>query len=108
MEQNAELLRLEELVDQVLNKYNQLKSDYQALEEMLQERDMECADLKGTIENLSDERSAVSSRVSGLLDRITQWENEQGNDSGNGDEEDGGQAENQGSLFNGEHEEHQG
>lgn len=108
MEQNAELLRLEELVDQVLNKYNQLKSDYQALEEMLQERDMECAELKGTIENLSDERAAVSSRVSGLLDRITQWENEQVTDSGKNNEEDDGQAGNQGSLFNNEQEEYQG
>ena len=107
MEQNAELLRLEELVDQVLNKYNQLKSDYQALEEMLQERDMECAELKGTIENLSDERAAVSGRVSGLLDRITQWENEQVNDSGNGAAEEGGQEGSQGSSFNGEHEEYQ-
>lgn len=77
MEQNAELLRLEELVDKLLSKYSQLKADYQALEEMLQERDMECADLKGTIDNMTNERTAVGNRVSGLLDRIAQWENEQ-------------------------------
>lgn len=108
MENNAELLRLEELVDQLLTKYSQLKADYHALEEMLQERDTECAELKGTIENLSTERTAVSNRVSGLLDRITQWENEQAGEQGHGSGEYDDQSGGQGSLFNDETEEHHG
>jgi chromosome segregation ATPase len=101
MEQNAELLRLEELVDQVLTKYNQLKSDYHALEEMLQQRDAECAELKEKILDLTDERTAVSGRVSGLLDRISQWESEQaGNAGGNMETSSGAQ----GSLFDGDSE----
>ncbi|WP_028578923.1 cell division protein ZapB [Desulfogranum japonicum] len=77
MDQNAEMVRLEELVDKLLSKYTQLQADYQAIEEMLQERDMECAELKRNIENLSDEQATVSNRVASLLDRITQWESEQ-------------------------------
>ncbi|WP_153305846.1 cell division protein ZapB [Desulfogranum mediterraneum] len=100
MEHNAELLRLEELVDQLLTQYSQLKSDYNALEEMLQERDMECADLKATIENLNDERSSVSNRVSGLLDRISQWESEQ--DSDQAGSSDSAEQADQDSPFSGE------
>ena len=35
MENNAELVRLEEFVDKLLTKYNQLKSDYHAAERAL-------------------------------------------------------------------------
>ncbi|PID72672.1 MAG: hypothetical protein CSB34_01035 [Desulfobulbus propionicus] len=106
MENNAELHRLEELVDQLLKKYTELKGDYHALEEMLAERDTECAELKGTIENLNDEKASVSSRVSGLLDRITQWEAEQAGDDAHND----GQGGMQGSLFESDeqHQEHNG
>ncbi|PIE60748.1 MAG: hypothetical protein CSA31_00595 [Desulfobulbus propionicus] len=96
MEGNAELLRLEEIVDQLLARYSQLKADYHTLEETLRERDAECAELKSNLENLNSEQTAVSNRVSGLLDRISQWENEhvqEKNDSPGIDE--GGQ----GSLF---------
>ncbi len=89
MDHNAELIRLEELVDKLLAKYGQLQADYQALEEMLQERDMECAELKHNIENLSDEQAAVSNRVAGLLDRITQWEAEQSGGSAPPEKEEG-------------------
>lgn len=99
MEQNVELHRLEELVDKLLSKYGQLKGDYQALEEMLQERDTECAELKSTIENMTSERNAVGNRVTGLLDRIAQWEDEQESEqSPNRDYSD--PAGMQGSLFN--------
>ena len=100
MENNAELVRLEELVDQLLVKYSELKADYHALEEMLQERDTECAELKGTIENLSNERASVSSRVSGLLDRISQWEEDQGKPSADSNDQGG----TQGQLFDGDNE----
>lgn len=76
MENNAELVRLEEFVDKLLTKYNNLKSEYHALQDTLQERDAECADLKNTVFNLSTERSEVGNRVTGLIDRIEQWESE--------------------------------
>lgn len=76
MENNAELVRLEEFVDKLLAKYNQLKTDYHALQDTLRERDTECAELKNNIFNLSTERAEVGNRVSGLIGRIEQWENE--------------------------------
>jgi chromosome segregation ATPase len=78
MESNAELVRLEEFVDRLLTKYNQLKAEYYALQETLREREAECADLKNNVLDLSSERTEVGSRVAGLLDRIEQWESEQG------------------------------
>ena len=82
MENNAELVRLEEFVDKLLTKYNKLKTDYHALQETLQERDTECAELKNTISDLSTERSEVGNRVAGLIGRIEEWENEHAAASG--------------------------
>jgi len=96
MENNAELARLEEFVDKLLNKYNQLKADFHALQATLNERDAECAGLKNNIYNLTTERTAVGSRVSGLLDRIEQWESGQETFSA---EKTGGYESIQGSLF---------
>lgn len=99
MENNTELVRLEEFVDKLLVKYNQLKSDYHALQDTLRDRDAECADLKNNIFNLSTERTEVGNRVSGLIDRIEQWENEQ---SAAPVEKSGYQSGAQGSLFGGD------
>jgi predicted nuclease with TOPRIM domain len=96
MENNAELVRLEEFVDKLLTKYNQLKSDYHALQETLGEREAECAELKNNIFNLSTERTEVGSRVAGLIDRIEQWETEQVESSV---EKGGSYGSIQGSLF---------
>jgi predicted nuclease with TOPRIM domain len=74
MENNAELVRLEEFVDKLLTKYNNLKAEYHALQDTLRERDAECADLKNNVFNLSNERSEVRNRVAGLIGRIEQWE----------------------------------
>lgn len=89
MENNAELVRLEQFVDTLLNKYNDLKDRFHALEATLSERDTECASLKDDIVELKNERSEVGSRVSGLLGRIEQWEAEEGasDSSSPGDEE---------------------
>ncbi|NLX19157.1 MAG: hypothetical protein GXY53_07755 [Desulfobulbus sp.] len=103
MDNNAELIRLENFVDNLLAKFNQLKADYHALQETLRERDAECADLKNNVFNLSTERTEVGNRVSDLLSRIEQWEAEQGGGSDGGDDFSGDSI--QGSLFRGEGEE---
>ena len=77
MEYGTELARLEEFVDKLLNKYNKLKAEYQALQDALHQRDTECADLQKKVLALSAERTEVGSKVSGLLDRIEQWESDQ-------------------------------
>lgn len=102
MENNAELARLEDFVDKLLAKYNQLKADYHALQETLRERDAECADLKNNVFNLSSERTEVGNRVSGMLDRIQQWEAEQGEELGDKGGTHGNSI--QGSLFRDEDE----
>ena len=86
MENNTELVRLEQFVDTLLNKYNDLKDRFHALEATLRERDDECAGLKDGISVLKDERSEVGSRVSDLLGRIDQWEADQDEPSREEDE----------------------
>jgi predicted nuclease with TOPRIM domain len=76
MEHGAELVRLEEFVDKLLNKYNQLKTEYHTIQETLQQRDAECAELKNRVVELSAERTEVGNKVAGLIGRIEQWENE--------------------------------
>jgi len=77
MENNAELVRLEQFVDSLLEKYKQLKQSCVTLEATLEQRDLECEKLKETIEELRSERSIVGDRVAGLIGRIEQWEVEQ-------------------------------
>ncbi|HHO47034.1 MAG TPA: hypothetical protein ENN06_01025 [Desulfobacteraceae bacterium] len=77
MENNTELVRLEQFVDNLLTKHKELRDSYQALESRYAEKSAECEKLKDTIAELRIERSEVGSRVSGLLDRIEQWESEQ-------------------------------
>ena len=100
MENNAELVRLEQFVDTLLNKYNDLKNRFHALEATLRERDEECAALKDDVAELKNERSEVGSRVAGLLGRIEQWEAEQ-DELGPGDD----QEEKQSSLFESDNQE---
>jgi len=77
MENKAELVRLEQFVDSLLAKYKQLKQSCSTLEANLAERDLECAKLKETVEELRSERSVVGERVAGLLGKIEQWEVDQ-------------------------------
>ena len=102
MENNAELARLEQFVDKLLNKYHELKEEFHSLQATLRERDAECADLKSRLSELSSERAAVGERVSGLIGRIEQWEAEQEalDTTGNTDHQDQGGV--QGSLFEGD------
>ena len=101
MEYSAELVRLEEFVDKLLTKYNQLKSDCHALQDTLRQRDAECAELKGKVFELSAERTEVSNKVNGLLGRIEQWENEQTAANSEASEV---RDDSQGSLFHGDSE----
>ncbi len=103
MENNQELVRLEQFVDTLLNKYNDLKARFHALEDTLSERDTECAGLKDEISDLQGQRSEVGSRVIGLLGRIEQWEAEQDEGAAprNEDENQGDEHENQGDEHNG-------
>lgn len=100
MENNTELVRLEQFVDNLLARHKKLQESYQSLEERYEEKSAECEKMKSTIAELRSERSEVGARVAGLLDRIEQWESEQKS----GGEADQGEAEgSQGKLFRKEH-----
>ena len=76
MENKSELVRLEEFIDNLLAKYKQIKNTCATLEQMIEDRDAECARLMETVNELRSERSMVGEKVSGLIDRIEQWESE--------------------------------
>lgn len=95
MENNAELVRLEQFVDNLLTRHKKLQESYRSLEARFEEKSAECEKLKGTIAELRTERSEVGTRVAGLLDRIEQWELEQKTDA----EAEQGEEESQGKLF---------
>lgn len=74
MEDNAEFVRLEQFVDKLLVKYEKLQEMYGALEANLGERNTECVKLKEQLAELRSERTQVGKKVSGLIDRIEEWE----------------------------------
>lgn len=75
---NEEFVRLEQLVDTLIDNYSSLKDKYQILEERLRDTEEERELLKLELAELQEQRSEVGRRVSGLLGRIEQWEAEQG------------------------------
>jgi chromosome segregation ATPase len=76
MKHNEELVRLEQLVDTLINKYKEQKNTFQTLEKKLRDREEECTLLKLDIVELQKQRAEVSTRVASLLGRIEQWESE--------------------------------
>jgi len=96
MENKSELVRLEEFVDKLLAKYSQMKETCANMGTMLEQRDNECVKLKETVAELRSERNVVGERVTGLIDRIEQWESElEANELSGGED----LAELQGKLF---------
>ncbi len=96
MEENSELVRLEQFIDKLLNKYNELKQSHNSLKVALAERDNECGELKRQITELDSERGVVGERVAGLIGRIEEWEIEH-SDSGMNEEQE--QSEQQRTMF---------
>lgn len=76
MDKGSEFARLEEFVDNLLAKYKEARKQCAVLEAAIEERDAECEKLKATIEELRGERNVVGEKVSGLIERIEQWEKE--------------------------------
>lgn len=100
MKNNAELVRLEQFVDNLLTKHRKLQEAHRALEASAVEKDAECARLKETIAELRSERTEVGSRVAGLLERIERWEVDQVAGEGAGEAQAEQQPEGlQGNLF---------
>jgi len=74
MEQGEDLGRLEQFVERLLASHNQLKNENHAIKTLLQQKDQEIAELKETGKGLQEDRSVMHDRVTGLIDRIDEWE----------------------------------
>jgi chromosome segregation ATPase len=77
MEENSELIRLEQFIDKLLDKYKELRQNHDSLKVALAEKDNECSGLKERVAELGSERVVVGERVTSLIDRIEEWEIEQ-------------------------------
>jgi hypothetical protein len=74
MMQDTELGRLEGFVSKLLDRFNALQADKKRVDDLLLQREERIAALQDELASLKDERGEVSSRVSGLLERIQEWE----------------------------------
>ncbi len=76
MGQEGDIARLEETVTGLLRKFTELKAERNALAKNLAQKVSENEELQSRLNNMQSERSDVSDRVSSLLEKIEQWEQE--------------------------------
>jgi len=74
MEHNKDLARLEQFVEKLIDSHNQLKNENDEINTLLQAKHEEIAELQEMIKNLQEDRSVMHNRVTGLIDRIDDWE----------------------------------
>jgi len=74
MEQNEDLARLEQFVEKLIGSHEQLKDKYNELQAQLQAKQQEIAELQEKIKSLQKDRDIMHNRVTGLIDRIDDWE----------------------------------
>jgi chromosome segregation ATPase len=74
MIQDSELGRLEDFVAKLLERFNALQADKKKVDDLLMQREAALATLQEELADLKDERGEIGSRVSGLLERIEEWE----------------------------------
>lgn len=74
MMQDSELGRLENFVSKLLDRFNALQADKKRVDNLLLQREETIVTLQDELASLKDERGEIGSRVSGLLDRIEEWE----------------------------------
>lgn len=74
MEQSENLRRLEQFVEKLIDNHNQLKNAKSELMAQLQEKQQEIVELQETVKSLQEDRSVMHNQVTGLIDRIGEWE----------------------------------
>lgn len=74
MGNNEDLGRLEQFVEKLLASHNQLKSENHEIKALLQQKEQEILELKEMNKGLQEDRSVMHDRVTGLIDRIDEWE----------------------------------
>ena len=86
MESKVDLERLENIVEKLLTRYNDLKAEQNRLERTLMEKDAEIIKLHGMLRGMEEEKSGIHNRVTGLIAAIEDWEKEN-DDAGNNEGE---------------------
>ena len=74
MEHNEDLAKLEQFVERLIENHNQLKNERSELVARLQKKELEITELQDTIKSLQEDRSVIHNQVTGLIDRISEWE----------------------------------
>jgi len=104
MEHNKDLARLEQLVEKLLISHNQLKKEKDEMLSELQGKQQELLELQEKVKSLQEDRTAMHSQVTGLIDRIGEWEKIIDRENKQQDNESGEQVQNvtreSSSLFN--------
>ena len=76
MKEENELEKLEGFVSTLLEKFNALQGKNKELNDRIQRRDASILELEDELASMKDERGEISSRVSGLIGKIEEWESE--------------------------------
>lgn len=74
MEHQEALGRLEQYIEKILNNYKALKEEKGVLVATLQKREQELSELREKLGSLKDDRNVIHNRVSGLLQKMEEWE----------------------------------
>ncbi len=74
MEHNEDLARLEQFVEKLIGSHNQLKKEKNEMMAHVQEKQQEIAELQEMVKSLQEDRSVMHNQVTGLIDRIGEWE----------------------------------
>ena len=74
MEHNEDLARLEQFVEKLVDSHNQLKKEKNEILVQVQEKQQEIAQLQEMLKSLQEDRSVMHNQVTGLIDRIGEWE----------------------------------
>jgi peptidoglycan hydrolase CwlO-like protein len=99
MQEEKELARLEDIVAKLLTRFNTLQADKKKVDDLLVQREATISTLQDELAGLKDERGAIGSRVSNLLDQIEAWEASAVTDDDTGDTEQSPEGGVQGTLF---------
>lgn len=74
MTQENQLQKLEQFVEKLLQKFNQLKAENTKLELELKERSELIEEMQGNLDSKDSERSEIRSRVNKLVEQFEEWE----------------------------------
>ena len=74
MEHDVDLGRLEQFVERLLASHDQLKSENNQIKALMQQKEQEIAELNEMNKGLQEDRNVMHDRVTGLIDRIDEWE----------------------------------